>query len=360
MKIGVLGLEILHRQLLRMEPEAAHDLTIRGLGLAQSARIPLYLLAQRCRVDEERLSQEIWGRRYPNPVGLAAGFDKNGEVLQALAALGFGYLEAGTVTPMPQRGNPRPRMFRFPEQRSLQNCLGFNNQGVDKLRRRLDSSRSNVSIPVGVNIGKNRKTPTGKAIEDYLLLVDRLESRCDYFVINLSSPNTPGLRDLQEKDLIEELLVKCRDKTTTPLLLKLSPDLDDDAVLGLSETAVMAGASGIVLTNTTIDYSLIEQASPMGGLSGRVLRERSYELLCAVSAELFDRTVLISVGGIDSAAEAIRRLRAGASLVQIYTGLVYGGPGLVSEIVRGIVRHLDETGAASVSEIIGADVKKGA
>ncbi len=357
MKLGVLGLEILHRQLLRMEPEAAHDMAIRGLGLAQAAGIPLFLLSQKYRVDDDRLSQEIWGRRYPNPIGLAAGFDKNGQVLEALAALGFGFLEAGTVTPVPQRGNPKPRMFRFPAERSLQNCLGFNNQGVDRLKRRLDGS-SEISVPVGVNIGKNRQTPPEKAIDDYLLLVDRLQGRCDYFVINLSSPNTPGLRDLQERDLIVELLSKCREMTTIPLLLKLAPDLEDKAVVELSRVAVEAGASGIILTNTTTDYSLIERAAPVGGLSGRVLRERSYELLCAVSAELFGRSILISVGGIDSASEAIRRLRAGASLVQIYTGLVYRGPGLVSEILRGIVRHLDDTNATSITEIIGADAKE--
>jgi dihydroorotate dehydrogenase len=338
-----------------MEPEAAHDMAIRSMRMAQLVRAPLGLLSRCYRVDDDRLSQEIWNQRFINPVGLAAGFDKNGQVLEVLQALGFGFLEAGTVTPMPQRGNPRPRMFRFPEQQSLQNSLGFNNLGVEEISRRL-GSRKKISVPVGVNIGKNRTTPGERAIDDYVLLVERLQDRCSYFVVNISSPNTPGLRDLQEKDTVVELLSKCAEKTTKPLLLKLAPDLDDQATVELSLAAVEAGASGIILTNTTIDYSLLEGASPVGGLSGRVLRQKSYELLQVVAAELFDRCVLISVGGIDSANEAIKRLRAGASLVQIYTGMVYRGPGLISEIVRGIAKHLDDCGASRVQEIIGRDL----
>lgn len=340
-----------------MDPEAAHDMAIRSMRLAQSIRAPLGLISRRYRVEDDRLSQEIWHQRFRNPVGLAAGFDKNGQVLGALQALGFGFLEAGTVTPMPQRGNPRPRMRRFPAQQSLQNSLGFNNLGAEEIRRRLGGLRG-ISVPVGVNIGKNRTTPGDRAVEDYVLLVDRLQDRCSFFVVNISSPNTPGLRDLQQINTVIELVSECAKKTTRPLLVKLAPDLDDQTIVELSMAAVGAGASGIILTNTTIDYTLLEGASPPGGLSGRVLRQKSYELLRAVAAELFGRCVLISVGGIDSATEAIKRLRAGASLVQIYTGLVYGGPGLISEVVRGIAQHLDECGARHVDEIIGRDLGK--
>lgn len=337
-----------------MEPEAAHDLAIQALRMAQTARLPLALVARSNRVENPRLEQRIWDCSFPNPVGLAAGFDKNGEVLAAMQALGFGFLEAGTVTPMPQRGNPRPRMFRFPSEKSLQNSLGFNNQGVERLRRRLHD-RSALSIPLGVNIGKNKQTPAEDAIDDYTCLVERLTDRCDYFVVNVSSPNTPGLRDMQQRGQIEQLLAGCLARTDRPVLVKLAPDLELTAAVELSQAAVEAGAAGIILTNTTIDYALIEGAQPIGGLSGRVLCERSYEVLCAVAEELFGRTVLISVGGIDSAAEVMRRLRAGASLVQIYTGMVYGGPGLIGEIVRALGRALDEAGVETIDEMIGAD-----
>lgn len=337
-----------------MEPEAAHDLAIQGLRMAQTTRVPLALLAQSNCVADPRLEQKIWGLTFPNPVGLAAGFDKNGEVLAAMQALGFGFLEAGTVTPMPQRGNPKPRMFRFAAERSLQNCLGFNNQGVERLRRRL-ADRSALSIPLGVNIGKNKTTPAADAIDDYTCQVERLTDRCDYFVVNVSSPNTPGLREMQQREQIEDLLIGCLERTDRPVLVKLAPDLEPSDAMELSQAAVEAGAAGIILTNTTIDYDLIEGAEPVGGLSGQVLRERSYEMLCAVAAELFGRTVLISVGGIDSAAEVMRRLRAGASLVQIYTGMVYGGPQLIGKIVRELGRALDEVGVETIDEIIGAE-----
>ena len=340
-----------------MEPETAHDLAIDGLRLAQIARAPIMLLSRSYRSDQSRLGQKIWELEFRNPVGLAAGFDKNGEVLEAMQALGFGFLEIGTVTPMPQRGNPKPRMFRFVAERSLQNCLGFNNEGLERLRRRL-AHQERIEIPVGVNIGKNKETPAEKAIDDYARLVAALEDRCDYFVINISSPNTPGLRDLQSKRQVTQLVSGCRERTPKPVLIKLAPDLKITTAVELSTAAVDAGAAGIILTNTTTDYSLIAGAAPIGGLSGQVLRQRSYEMLCAVSSELFGRTVLVSVGGIESGAEVIRRLRAGASLVQIYTGLVYGGPGLIFKVVREIDRQLDEAGANRLEEIIGRDAGK--
>ena len=340
-----------------MEPEAAHDFAINGLRMAQIARAPLMLLSRSCHVDQTRLGQKIWGLDFRNPVGLAAGFDKNGEVLEGMQALGFGFLEVGTVTPMPQRGNPKPRMFRFPAERSLQNSLGFNNEGVDKLRRRL-AHQERIRIPVGVNIGKNKDTPAEEAIEEYARQVVALEDRCDYLVINISSPNTPGLRDLQRKEQVEQLVSRCRECTAKPVLIKLAPDLEITTAVELSTVAVDAGAAGIILTNTTTDFSLIEAAAPVGGLSGQVLRQRSYEMLCAVSSELFGHTVLVSVGGVDSATEVIRRLRAGASLVQIYTGLVYGGPGLIFKIVQEMDRYLVETGAGRLEEVIGQDAGK--
>ena len=356
MKLGVLGLEILHRQLLRLDPESAHDLAIRSLRIAQAATVPIQLLGLKYRVEDPILIQERAGLVFPNPVGLAAGFDKNGQVLEAMRALGFGFVETGTVTPMPQRGNPRPRMFRYRRERSLRNSLGFNNHGMMRLGREL-AARKSFGIPVGVNIGKNRDTPAEETIDDYLKLVEHLTDRCDYFVVNLSSPNTPGLRDLQEKGRVEDLIARCGERTAKPIFLKLAPDLDDGDVVELGSAAVDAGAVGIILTNTTTDYSLIEGVPEVGGLSGRVLQQRSFEALQAAAGELFDRCVLISVGGIDSPAEAIKRLRAGASLVQIYTGMVFEGPGLISRVVRGIQNHLDEEGIADINALIGRDRK---
>ena len=355
-EFGVLGLEKLHRLLLRLDPEVAHDTALRGLRTAQGLRGPIRAMARRYRVRDPRLVQQLWGQTFSNPVGLAAGFDKNGQALDALAALGFGFLEAGTITLLPQPGNPKPRMFRYPVEQSLQNSLGFNNLGVARLLESLSQRRVHA-VPVGVNVGKNRNTSADAAIGEYVQLVEQLQGSCDYFVINVSSPNTPGLRDLQDQAVIAEMVVRCARVTDKPLLVKLAPDLTDSVLVTVSKAAVEAGAAGIVLTNTTAEHSLLPAARASGGLSGRVLRDRSFEALRVVAKELFGRCILVSVGGIDSTAEAVKRLEAGASLVQVYTGLVFRGPGLVEEIVRGILEHLESSGAKNVTEIIGSNLR---
>ena len=349
----MLGLNALHRSLLRLEPETAHDRAIDALRLAQSAHLPLWWLRQRCEIREPRLEQEIFEERFGNPVGLAAGYDKNAQVLHAMAALGFGFLEAGTVTPMPQRGNPKPRVFRHREQRSLQNALGFNNQGVEAMVSRL-RRQSPLPLPLGINIGKNKDTSATRAQADYETLVERLESFASYLVINVSSPNTPGLRDMQHQETVVQLVHGCRSKTAKPILVKLAPDLEDAQMVELATAAVEAGAAGIVVTNTTIDYSLLPGAEPRGGLSGRVLQRRSFEALQLVARELAGRSVIISVGGIETAAEVYARLQAGADLVQLYTAMIYEGPLLVHRILSGLIELMDRDGVKGIAEVVGS------
>jgi dihydroorotate dehydrogenase len=245
-------------------------------------------------------------------------------------------------------------MFRFPDQETLQNALGFNNRGMVAIKTELARQRP-AKVPLGINIGKNEDTPEERAEEDYLALFAELSDCCDYFVINVSSPNTPGLRSLQEVDRVQTLVRRGRELTPRPILVKLAPDLEDRKAIDLSRAAVNAGAAGIVLTNTTTDYGLIPGADRVGGLSGRVLKKRSFELLERVAAELFGQCLLVSVGGVDSAEEAYRRLRAGASLLQIYTALVFQGPALVRDINRNLCTLMARDGVESLDEVIGAD-----
>jgi dihydroorotate dehydrogenase len=345
----------IHSLLLRLEPEAAHGLAMSGLRGLQRVAPALQLFERQHRLVDSRLVQEIWGRQFPNPIGLAAGFDKDAVAVPALAAMGFGFLEVGTVTPTPQAGNPRPRLFRHRELRSLQNSMGFNNAGMESLRRRLAKNWP-PPVPIGVNIGKNRQTELTAAAKDYSVLVQHLKATADYFVINISSPNTPGLRDLQRGETVARLLEVCRKETDTPVLVKLSPDMEDQAAADLARVAADGGAAGLILTNTTIDYSLVPEPQPNGGLSGRVLRRRSLELLKVVASEVFGRCVLVSVGGIESAADVYARLRAGAHLTQIYTALVYGGSHLVREINEELLDLLERDDLADVASAVGLDV----
>ncbi|MGB6362827.1 MAG: dihydroorotate dehydrogenase (quinone), partial [Thermoanaerobaculia bacterium] len=311
-------------------------------------------VGHRLTVADRRLRQEIWGLEFGNPVGLAAGFDKNGSVARAVAALGFGFIEVGTVTPRAQPGNPRPRIFRFPDQETLQNALGFNNRGMAALKREL-ARQQPAGVPLGINIGKNKATAVERAADDYAALFAELSDCCDYFVVNVSSPNTPDLRSLQEVASVQTLVRLGRELTARPILVKLAPDLEDREAVDLARAAVEAGAAGVVLTNTTIDYDLIAGAERVGGLSGRVLKKRSFELLERVAAEVYGQCLLVSVGGVDSAEEAYRRLRAGASLLQIYTALVFQGPALVRNINRGLGALMARDGVESLADVIGAD-----
>lgn len=352
----VLGLDALHRSLLRLEPENAHDRAIDAMRLAQSLGVPLWWLRQQCVVRDSRLEQTIWDRSFGNPVGLAAGYDKNAQVIHAMAALGFGFLEVGTVTPMPQRGNQKPRIFRHSEERSLRNALGFNNSGGLAMAENLQK-QAPYPLPLGINIGKNKSTAAAEAFRDYERLVDQLAEFSSYLVINVSSPNTPGLRDMQRQETVVDLVRRCRQRTAKPVLVKLAPDLEDREAVDLSTASVEAGAAGIVVTNTTIDYSLLPGVEPRGGLSGRVLRQRSFEVLQLVGRHLAGHCRLISVGGVESAADVYSRIKAGASLVQLYTAMVFEGPLLVGRILRGVLKLMERDGVGDLEEVIGVDYR---
>jgi dihydroorotate dehydrogenase len=244
-------------------------------------------------------------------------------------------------------------MFRHPEAESLQNALGFNNGGMAAARRRLAKVYP-AAIPLGVNVGKNKDTPADAALDDYAALIRSLSPFCDYLVVNLSSPNTPGLRDLQNEPFIRAVLAAARELTARPVLVKIAPDLEPADAVALAEAAVDAGAAGIVATNTTNDYSLLPGCRGFGGLSGKVLTEKSFRIFEAVARSLFGRAVLISVGGIDSGAEAWRRIRAGAALVQLYTALVYHGPGLPRRINEELLRLMERDGVKTIAEAVGA------
>ncbi|MBN2894616.1 MAG: quinone-dependent dihydroorotate dehydrogenase [Campylobacterales bacterium] len=305
-------------------------------------------------IDDTALRQELFGRIFANPVGLAAGFDKNATMVQGIHALGFGFTEIGTLTPKPQSGNEKPRLWRHIEEESLQNAMGFNNDGLTLIERRLRNVAPYVT-PIGINVGKNKTTSEADAIEDYTTLIKALHRYADYLVINISSPNTPGLRDLQNEGFITELFTQAKALTDKPVLLKIAPDMSSESAIALCSLAVEKGASGIIATNTTVDYSLVPHPMDRGGLSGAVLREKSFALFDALARELYGKTLLVSVGGIDSATEAYRRIRAGATLVQVYSALVFKGPSLVRDINIGLVELLRRDGFTHISQAIGAD-----
>jgi len=339
--------------LFRLDAEKSHDLARMALDWTQRVPLALTQLRRRFAVDDPRLSQSLLGVTFPNPVGLAAGFDKNAELVKAMAALGFGFVEVGSITPQPQAGNPRPRLFRFPEAKSIQNAMGFNNAGMQAAANHLARVYP-APVPLGVNIGKNKTTPPEQALDDYRALTLTLHSYCDYLVVNVSSPNTPGLRDLQNEDFVTSLFALLRGLTTKPVLLKIAPDMSVDTAVSLCNAAVDSGAAGIIASNTTVDYSLLPGARASGGISGQALREKSFALFEGLAQSLFRRTVLISVGGIDSGQEAYRRLQAGASLVQVYSGLIFEGPGLIQRINRELLALLERDGFKTLGEAVGS------
>ncbi len=334
--------------LFSLDAESAHHLAMNALAASSRLRFPLPLLraasgaASAEASSHQRLARTVFGVRFPNPVGLAAGFDKNGVALTAWEALGFGFIEAGTITARPQPGNPAPRMFRVPERRALINRLGFNNGGAAAAAehfRRLRAAGRWPAIPVGINIGKSKATPLEQAADDYVFSLGKLHPYGDYFVLNVSSPNTPGLRTLQDRDELNALLraVQARNgalPTPRPMLVKIAPDLTFPQIEEILDLARQHGLAGIVATNTTIDHTSLPASAPRetGGLSGEPLRTRSTEIV----RFLAERTPLpiIAVGGVSDGGSAREKLDAGATLVQLYTGFVYGGPTLIPQICR--------------------------
>lgn len=346
----------LKKVLFLFQPETAHNIAELGLRALPKCRIITNYLTKRNFVSDPKLAQEIFNVKFINPVGLAAGFDKNCTMVKSMPALGFGYTEIGTMTPRPQDGNPKPRMFRYPKKNSVQNAMGFNNEGAHAVLKNLQKVYPFV-LPIGVNIGKNKTTPEEYALSDYKTLIKKFEKTSDYIAINISSPNTPNLRDLQNEEFITALFEMAKELTNKPILLKIAPDMQAQAAINLCKTAVDAGAAGIIATNTTIDYDLLPGCKDFGGLSGEVLSQKAYELFKEIANELFDKTVLISVGGINSAQEAYKRIKAGASLVQIYTGMIFEGPSTIKNINEGILELMKKDGYSHISEAIGADLK---
>lgn len=299
----------------------------------------------------KKLERHTMGLSFPNGVGLAAGFDKNGKHIEALANLGFGFIEVGTVTPKAQDGNPQPRLFRLPKDRALINRMGFNNEGVDALVQRLKHLRHKGmpgGVVIGGNIGKNKLTPNEAAENDYLICFEKLFPWVDYFVVNVSSPNTPGLRDLQEKEPLTRLLNLLQEKnhahdTPRPILLKIAPDLADAQLDDIVEIVRNTNLSGLIATNTTTSREHLHtttaelEAIGAGGLSGTPVRARATEVIRYLREKLDRQYVIIGVGGIDSPESAQEKLDAGADLIQIYTGMIYEGPGLMKRILRGML-----------------------
>ncbi len=340
--------------LFKLQPETAHHVAECVLRLPDICQIPFNFFLESHFINDPILNQELFGRTFFNPIGLGAGFDKNATMIRGIEILGFGYTEIGTVTPKPQPGNPKPRMFRHIQEESIQNAMGFNNEGAYKVLKRL-KKRFPFATPIGINIGKNKITPEKEAINDYTQLIKAFDGLGDYFVINVSSPNTPGLRDLQNEEFITELFTQAKALTKMPILLKIAPDMEVADAIALTTMAVEKGADGIIATNTTIDYSLVKNPKDIGGLSGAVLKEKSFKIFEAIAKELYGKTTLISVGGIDSAEEAYRRIKAGASLVQIYSGMIFHGPDMIMNVNKGLIELLKADGYTNITEAIGAD-----
>jgi len=348
--------DTLKKIFFRFDPETAHKIAEFGLRALYATPGGLEVLAKFGVYKDEILTQNIWNLSFDNPVGIAGGFDKNATMIAPLAALGFGHIDFGTFTPRPQSGNEKPRLFRLVSEQSIQNAMGFNNEGADVIERRVRKIYP-FKIPIAANIGKNKATSNEDALSDYEALGRKFNGLCDFFIINVSSPNTPNLRALQENSFISELIGAMKKITNRPLVLKLAPDMSADQAIALCECAVRSGASGIIINNTSVDYSLSPNARDFGGLSGRLITEKSRELFAQVARELFGRTVLISCGGIDSAQEAYERIKSGASLVQIFTAFIFKGPFVAKSINEGLAELLRADGFNNVSDAVGVNLK---
>ena len=340
--------------LRRIDPETAHALSARLLRAAGRLPPPR-------RAADPVLRTRALGLTFPSPLGVAAGFDKDATTFAGLLALGFGSVEVGTVTARPQAGNPRPRVFRLAADRGLLNAMGFPNDGAEAVAPRL--RRRPPGGVIGVNVGRSRAAPAERAAEDYRAAVRRLAPVADYLVLNVSSPNTPGLRDLQAIEPLRALVEEVRDELRgltrpVPLLVKIAPDLDNEAIDAVADLALELDLDGLVAVNTTVDEGVLDRAAAEaagrpGGISGAPLKPRALAVLGRLRARTGDRLVLISAGGVEDAADVWERLLAGATLVQSYTGFVYGGPLWPRRVNRELARRLRAAGAASVNDVVG-------
>ncbi len=334
---------IVRELLFRLPPETAHNLTLSSLDMAGKLGLLKAFIT-----EPEPLPVRVMGLGFPNPVGLAAGLDKNADHLDALGALGFGFIEVGTVTPLAQPGNPKPRMFRLPEHQAIINRMGFNNHGLEHLLGRVDKRR--YTGVLGINVGKNKATPNEESESDYRRGIAAVYAHADYITVNVSSPNTPGLRDLQFGDSLKGLMHAIKDEQArcekeygryVPLAVKIAPDMDDDGIRFVAAALKESGLDGVIATNTTISRDAVaghRYAEEAGGLSGAPVREPSTRVIKALYAELGETLPIIGVGGITDGDSAAEKIRAGAKLVQVYTGFIYRGPALIRESVEAIRR----------------------
>lgn len=350
----------------RGDAERAHHLAIAGMAAAGRAPGGAAALGVLAPTADDRLRQRLWGLPFANPVGIAAGLDKDGQAVRALHALGFGHVEVGTVTLRPQPGNPKPRVWRAVEERALINAMGFPSDGAAAVRARLIGLRP--AGVVGINIGKNRDTPIERAVEDYAALVAALFDVANYITVNVSSPNTPGLRSLQTAGELGRILeaVQAANRESAglarlsprPVLVKIAPDLEDAEVEAVAEAALAGGASGIIATNTTTSRAgLPTRYSDLpGGTSGPTLRERANAVCRLLYRRLDGRLPIVGVGGIMTGADAVERVRAGASLIQVYTGFTYHGPRFAATILDALAADADARGWREIGEVVGSDV----
>ena len=325
----------------QLDAEKAHDLAIENFKRFTGTPLDLFY-----RQQLPNRPVECMGVSFRNPVGLAAGLDKNGECIEAFDAMGFGFVEVGTVTPRPQSGNEKPRLFRLVEAEGIINRMGFNNRGVDNLVENV--KKANFNCVLGINIGKNKDTPIEKGAEDYLICMEKVYQYAGYIAVNISSPNTPGLRSLQYGEALDDLLSELKLKQSelaekhhkyVPLALKIAPDLSDEEVTQICDSLIKNNIDGVIATNTTLDRSIVEgmkHANEVGGLSGRPVQLRSTEVVRLLHQKLKDKIPVIGVGGIDSYVAAKEKMMAGAQLVQVYSGFIYHGPSLVRDIVKNL------------------------
>ncbi|WP_111641891.1 quinone-dependent dihydroorotate dehydrogenase [Marinimicrobium alkaliphilum] len=333
--------DLTRKLLFKFDPETAHELTLDLLGAAERLKL-LGLFSK----TPDYCPVEVMGLRFSNPVGLAAGLDKNGDYFNALGELGFGFVEIGTVTPRPQPGNDKPRMFRIAERQAIINRMGFNNKGVDHLVEQVKKRRYQGIL--GINIGKNATTPVEDAASDYLIGMRKVYPHADYITVNISSPNTPGLRDLQFGDSLKHLLETLKQEQESqfqsagryvPLAVKIAPDMDDSAIAQVAELLMAQGIDGVIATNTTIERDAVagcEHAEEAGGLSGWPVQDKSTRVIAALHSHLGGKIPIIGVGGIMDGASARAKMEAGASLIQVYSGFIYRGPALINEAIRAV------------------------
>ena len=330
--------------LFLIDPEKVHNIIFSSIKILFKFPLVKFLVSKFYIIDDSRLEKSLFGIKFKNPVGLAAGFDKNAQLYEELTSFGFGFIEIGTVTPKPQSGNPKKRLFRLVEDSAIINRMGFNNVGVEKVIKNLKKNKSTL---IGGNIGKNKITPNYLAIDDYVTSFNMLFDFVDYFVVNVSSPNTPNLRDLQEKEpltkLINSLISINRNKNKPkPILLKIAPDLNNNQLLDIISIVKDTGLDGIIATNTTINRDNLKSLNKneLGGLSGKPLTSRSTEVIKFISKNSNKSIPIIGVGGINSVADALEKFDAGADLIQIYTGFIYEGPNLIRSINKALLNRV--------------------